>query len=122
MHANVVPKIRKKVLFAEDDEDVRLSMVQLLAPLKNVELLIAKDGTEAISMLSPDLALVLVDYQMPGANGNEVLRKAVDICPRAKRVILSAYAKRDLETTWAHQVLQKPDGAIAAADLVRELG
>lgn len=96
-------------------------MEMLLRRHEHIELVVAVDGTDAISKLTPDLALVLVDYRMPGATGNEVLRHAVDICPRAKRVILSAFAKRDMETTWAHEVLQKPDGAIEAERLVKEL-
>jgi CheY-like chemotaxis protein len=110
----------KLLLYAEGDGDTRESRVQIFSQIKNVPLLVAADGAEAISLLAPEIDMVLADYRMPFHTGDEVLAEAMKKAPNAKRVILSAYAKRGLDTTWAHEVLQKPDGSIAAIELIRK--
>src|SRR5580698_9639410 len=55
----------------------------------------ASDGLDALRQmkLRGDLvALLLADYRMPQMNGIEFLEQAMDIYPRARRALLTAYA------------------------------
>ena len=54
----------------------------------------AKNGLEALDYLqkeSPDLALI--DIRMPGMNGLDVIRNAMDACPNTHFIIVSGYAE-----------------------------
>ncbi len=60
------------ILIVDDREENLASMVQLLAR-EDLEILTAQSGNEALGlMLENDLALVLLDVQMPGMDGFEV--------------------------------------------------
>jgi thioredoxin reductase (NADPH) len=61
----------------------------------------ADDGPSALEALKElvvrgeDVAVLLADHRMPGMTGVEFLEQAMDIVPRAKRVLLTAYADTD---------------------------
>ncbi len=71
---NLVGRIHKnisiKVLVADDSLSARAVLKHMLR-VQGLNVLIAKDGYEAIEMLEqhPDIKLVLVDYNMPKMNG-----------------------------------------------------
>ncbi|PWW20933.1 thioredoxin reductase (NADPH) [Geodermatophilus normandii] len=61
----------------------------------------ASSGEEALEALreltlrGDRVAAVLADYRMPGMNGIEFLEQAMDLFPRARRALLTAYADTD---------------------------
>ncbi|MCW2678438.1 MAG: Two-component response regulator receiver modulated FAD-dependent pyridine nucleotide-disulfide [Modestobacter sp.] len=61
----------------------------------------ADDGPGALEALrelvlrGQEVAILLADHRMPGMTGVEFLERAMDIVPRAKRVLLTAYADTD---------------------------
>ena len=61
----------------------------------------AESGPDALHTLreltvrGEQVALLLADHRMPGMTGVEFLEQAMDIAPRAKRVLLTAYADTD---------------------------
>jgi DNA-binding response OmpR family regulator len=62
------------VLVADDDEDI-LALVQLRLSRSGFEVIVARDGQEALQLAQdrhPDLAVL--DWMMPKATGLEVLR------------------------------------------------
>lgn len=84
-----------KILVAEDDEIVRDVMVRFLQD-EGYSVIAAHDGVSAIKLLRvEDIRLVLTDLRMPGADGMEVLRTAIQINPKAVVVILTAYGTLD---------------------------
>jgi len=84
-----------KILIAEDDEIVRDVMVRFLED-EGYAIIAAHDGVSAINLLRvEDIRLVLTDLRMPGADGMEVLRTAIQINPKAPVVILTAYGTLD---------------------------
>ena len=71
-------KILKKItlLIAEDDLFNRLLVVSMLAKNKQIEVLEAKDGVEALAMLlEHSVDIVLLDIHMPKMNGLETLKE-----------------------------------------------
>src|SRR3954471_11219013 len=58
----------------------------------------AADALEALRELKlrgDPVAVLLADYRMPQLNGIEFLEQAMDLFPRARRALLTAYADTD---------------------------
>jgi thioredoxin reductase (NADPH) len=55
----------------------------------------ALDTLNELTVRGEQVALLLADHRMPGMTGVEFLEQAMDIAPRAKRVLLTAYADTD---------------------------
>jgi DNA-binding NtrC family response regulator len=84
-----------KILIAEDDEMVR-DVIEKLLTEEGYSVVIANEGLEAVKMLRMEnICLVLTDLRMPGADGMEVLRTAVQVNPKTSVVILTAYGTLD---------------------------
>lgn len=84
-----------RILAVDDDEIVRDMLVTLLSD-EGYAVVQAIDGLEAIRLLRlEDFQLVLTDYRMPGADGIEVLQKALRSNPDIAVIILTAYATLD---------------------------
>ena len=84
-----------KILVAEDDAIVRDVVVKFLSE-EGYSIIVANDGLDAIRLLSlENVRMVLADLRMPGADGMEVLRTAVQINPRMPVVLLTAYGTLD---------------------------
>ena len=83
---NKVEKL--KILIAEDDEASSLYL-SMLAEEINSEILMAKDGLEAVEIYknNPDIDLILMDLQMPHLNGYEA---TIQIRQLNKKVVIIA--------------------------------
>ncbi|MBB5872684.1 thioredoxin reductase (NADPH) [Allocatelliglobosispora scoriae] len=55
----------------------------------------ALDALREIKLRGEQVALLLADYRMPQMNGVQFLEAAMDLFPRARRVLLTAYADTD---------------------------
>src|SRR3954470_2290218 len=53
------------------------------------------DALRELKLRGDTVALLLADYRMPQMNGIEFLEQAMDVFPRARRVLLTAYADTD---------------------------
>jgi two-component system, cell cycle response regulator DivK len=89
-------ELKKKVLVVEDDE----ASFQLIdASLKSFELqmLRAKNGKQALQICDQnrDIRLVLLDIQLPGMNGYEVLAEIKKTNPEIPIVAQTAYSMID---------------------------
>jgi CheY-like chemotaxis protein len=62
-----------KILVAEDNDFVRMQIVRYLKD-SAYEVLEAKDGNEALSHMSRDIALAIVDMRMEPMNGLDFVR------------------------------------------------
>ena len=84
-----------KILVADDEKSIRLTVSQALSS-QGYEVATAVDGNTALEQLqasSPDL--LLLDIQMPGMDGIEVLQKAIAQQPSLKVVMVSAHGSVD---------------------------
>jgi DNA-binding NtrC family response regulator len=83
------------ILIAEDDRIVQDVIVNFLTE-EGYPVRVANDGLAALELLRlEDIKLVLTDLRMPGADGMEVLRSAIQINPRIAVVLLTAYGTLD---------------------------
>jgi thioredoxin reductase (NADPH) len=55
----------------------------------------ALDALRELKLRGEVVAAMLADYRMPGLNGIEFLEQAMDLFPRARRALLTAYADTD---------------------------
>src|ERR1043165_9585826 len=55
----------------------------------------ALDALREIKLRGGRVAILLADYRMPQMNGIEFLEAAMDLFPRARRALLTAYADND---------------------------
>jgi two-component system, chemotaxis family, protein-glutamate methylesterase/glutaminase len=110
-----------KVMIVDDAAMMRLVISNFIAPLPEFEVAAAAaNGKVALDMLKkhPDLALILLDIEMPEMDGLEFLRHA-KLKTRAKIVILSSVAvagsphAAKARELGADAIVTKPSGAVS---------
>ena len=96
-----------KILIVDDEDHLRMLIEQALEELEDegVDFFTAANGEEALEQFKqnpPDL--VILDINMPGMNGIEVLRRMKEVNPNLPVILSSAYQeyKQDLGT-WASE-------------------
>jgi CheY-like chemotaxis protein len=107
---------KKKILLVDDEESIHILYREELEGA-GYEVHSAMNGEEAlqvVSTLAPDL--VILDIQMPGMNGIDVLRRIKEQNPKLPVILSSAYQefKQNL-SSWASD-----DFVVKSADM-REL-
>ena len=83
---------RYRILAVDDEVNILHSLRRLLRR-ENYELLTASSGEEGLKILKEEgeINLIISDQRMPGMQGVEFLKKAMEICPDTIRIILSGY-------------------------------
>ena len=83
----------KTILVVEDDEISLEFLKELLEPY-NVGMLFADNGKKALDVCreNPDIALVLMDVQLPVMNGRESMKEIKKINPDTPVVAQTAFA------------------------------
>ncbi len=114
----------RTILIVDDEPDARQTLQCVLAPLADI--LTAADGPEALRKIAesnPDL--MLLDMEMPGMGGLEVLESGLKIVPAMCVVMLTAQsdiavAKSALEKG-ARAYITKPIDPQRLRDEIRDL-
>lgn len=80
-----------RIIIVDDEKNIRLTVSLGLEPL-GYEISTAVDGADALKQLEQqEFDLMLLDIQMPGMDGIEVLRQAALQHPDVRIVMVSAY-------------------------------
>ena len=78
-----------KILFADDERSLQ-ELMRCEIPAMGHTVAVCPDGTTAIAALQKDsFDCLLVDLDMPGATGLEVIAEAKERCPDAESIILT---------------------------------
>lgn len=87
---------KPKILITDDEKPTRDVMARVLSG--TYECLTAADAEQAMQIVSatPDLALLLTDYKMPGENGVELIKKAKAANPLLGAILITAFGEIDL--------------------------
>jgi CheY-like chemotaxis protein len=92
-------KAGDKVILCVDDEALGLSVRKMLLETRGYRVLTANNGVEALKLLSSEtFDLVVLDFLMPGMNGDVVAQKMKQLRPDLPIVMLSAYVDLPRET------------------------
>ena len=85
-----------KLLFADDERSLQ-ELMRLELPRMGHEVTVCPDGATALAALDRNVYdCILVDLDMPGANGLEVIARAKQLAPDTEAVILTG--KSSVET------------------------
>jgi DNA-binding response OmpR family regulator len=83
------------ILVVDDEPNLRRSL-ELIFKWAGYSVSTAANGKEAIHQLKKDSCdLVLLDLQMTGINGKELLQSIFQLCPKTPVMILTAVAQQD---------------------------
>lgn len=86
-----------RILIADDDEDVRALIEELLHKKLQCIFETAPDGATVLEKIKKGrFDLVLLDVMMPGLSGIDVIKKVLKLSPRTKIVVISAYDSQDV--------------------------
>ncbi|GIL40251.1 ATP-binding protein [Roseiterribacter gracilis] len=94
LRADIVPqRPGARILVVDDDEDVRVTIVELLQQL-GYRVIAAADGLTALNLLQREqgIELLLTDVAMPEINGVETARRARLMRPHLRVLFVSGYA------------------------------
>jgi CheY-like chemotaxis protein len=84
------------VLIVDDEKNIRLALSQTLEDL-GLKTDSASDGEEALAKLNEkEYGLILLDLNMPGVDGVEVLRQVRESRPDLRVIIMTAYGTREM--------------------------
>lgn len=102
------------ILYVDDEEMAQKYFARLLD--KDYEVLTASDVDTALDMLrdtTKQIDIVVTDYRMPGRDGGDLLRQIELEFPHVVRILLTAYANREVLLNVANsgevfRILEKP--------------
>jgi len=78
-----------KILFADDEESLQ-DLMSMELPRLGHRVVVCPDGITAVATLEREsFDCVLVDLDMPGMNGLEVIRRAKEISPETEAIVLT---------------------------------
>src|SRR5882757_5341080 len=84
----------KRILIADDDDDLRQALEQLLE-LEGFAIAGVSDGRTALSLMREAIYdLILLDFAMPGAHGMDVLTSLRRLWPEVPIIMMSGQTAR----------------------------
>jgi len=115
-----------RILVVDDEEDVRVSLSNLIGRHFTCEVDKAGNGQEALEKLKGSkFDLVVVDIKMPGLSGIDVIREAMKFTPQTKFLAISAYDSDDIAgeaiKAGAVDFIHKPQTAEGVERKVRDI-
>lgn len=90
---------RRTVLYADDESSI-LGLAALCLEIQGLEALTASTGEEAVELFEQNhesIAVVMLDLNMPGMDGDEVAHMIRERVPFMPIILVSGYPKEDVE-------------------------
>ena len=85
-----------KVLFVDDEEDIREMMATILAE-EGYQVMTAPEGATALTLCAKESPeITITDIRMPGMDGIEVLRRIKEQDPNKEVIVVTAYGEIDI--------------------------
>jgi len=100
------------VLLVEDDQWIRDSLRRFFAN-ENCALMVVETGEDGLEIIRGNACdIIITDYRLPGMDGLAFLKKAQDINPRFKKILLTAYMTEAVISEafrlGVHEFIEKP--------------
>lgn len=111
----------KTILLVDDEENIRFLYEEEFKD-EGYSIISASNGSEALELFASDQPdLVILDIQMPGMNGIEVLRQMKTIDPTVPVILSSAYPefKQDFGAWASEEYVVKSSDLQQLKDVVR---
>jgi CheY-like chemotaxis protein len=122
-----VSRSKPQVLLADDDPDVR-ALLEAVLNHNGFAVLSAESGRQAVELYrrhQAEIAVVLLDVQMPGLNGPATLAAIRELNPAVRCCLMSGEAAdhvaRQVKAAGADLVFEKPFHLTAFAQAFRQL-
>jgi len=95
-----MPKSPKRILIADDEEDLTLGISRSLAKDRGrYEVICVNSGDKALEKLAEgSVDLLVSDIRMPGRSGLDLLNEVRQKYPRTKVILMTAYGSPELHT------------------------
>lgn len=112
-----------KLILCVDDETTGLSVRKMILESQGYRVVTAENGPDGVAIFSVEpIDLVVLDYQMPGMNGDVVAERMKQLKPFIPILMLSAYVDLPNETlALVDRSLTKGDGPLIMLNAVAEL-
>jgi DNA-binding NtrC family response regulator len=89
---------KKRILFVDDEENVLHGLKLMLHTMRGYwDMQFAQSGEDAIALLDPDnpFEIIVCDMHMQGMDGEELLKRMMEVSPQTVRFILSGNLDTD---------------------------
>lgn len=117
----------QKVMVVDDEEVLRMLIVDTLEDLENVEIHTAENGLDALAKLASDhYNLVILDYMMPEMTGIEVLGQLDEEKKKATAILMLTAKAQDVDRiravdAGARYFMPKPFSPMELLQVVEEI-
>jgi DNA-binding NtrC family response regulator len=95
------------ILIIESEKEIRELLGLILHP-EGYQVLLAADGREGIELFranNPHVSLVMLDFELPGMNGDRVFDALAAIRPDVKVVVMSGHAEAEMTRAFANRTV-----------------
>jgi CheY-like chemotaxis protein len=116
-------KTNNRLILCVDDEAIGLSVRKMTLESDGYRVLTAENGPDGLAIFSAEkVDLVILDYKMPGMNGDVVAERMKRLKPSVPILLLSAYVDLPQETlALADRYMTKGEGPVPMLQAVAEL-
>lgn len=122
IHEEVL-KGQGEIILVVDDEKYIREIVKNILEANGYKIIQAENGETALRLYkeNPNISLILLDYVMPVLNGEETLRRFLEINPEVKVILMSGFLEEVKDFSGYKSLLRKPFTVKELLRTVREV-
>jgi len=111
-----------KILVVDDEREI-LSLLEIFLTKKGFQVVLCGEGDEAIKILEKDrsIDLVILDYKMPGLDGDAVLKELKSKQYKVPVIIITGSFEEEIRELEADAFLLKPIDLDELVDKINNL-